>query len=236
VGRLEAKREKKKGEMVEMIDEVRGMLKGIPKREEREVDVEGGGGNREMVVLVEEEDVLDNWDDESVGSNDNNDDGTTSTTDPLDRRTGTTANTTTHSSLLEHRQPSRIGEQLKDTFSRNQRSSEYQRMARIRASLPIYHYRQKLLDCIRDNPVTILFAETGAGKTTQLPSFILESALLSGYGDETSIICTQPRRISAVSVSERVADERNEPLGGTGNVGYHIRMEARKSRNTKLLF
>ena len=59
---------------------------------------------------------------------------------------------------------------------------------------------------------------------------------LSGYGDETPIICTQPRRISAVSVSERVADERNEPLGGTGNVGYHIWMEARKSRSTKLLF
>jgi len=104
--------------------------------------VEGGGGNREKetVVLVVEENVLDNWDDESVGSNDNNDDGTT-TTDPLDCCKGTTANITTHSSLLEHRQPSCISEQLYDTFSRNQRSSEYQRMARIRASLPIYQYR-----------------------------------------------------------------------------------------------
>lgn len=55
--------------------------------------------------------------------------------------------------------------------------------------------------------------ETGCGKTTQLPQYILESEIESGRGAFCSIICTQPRRISAMSVSERVSTERGEPLG-----------------------
>jgi HrpA-like RNA helicase len=62
----------------------------------------------------------------------------------------------------------------------------------------------------------------------------LEDALLSGFGDKTNIICTQPRRISALSVAERVADEMDDIVGK--QVGYHIRMEAKKSKQTKLLF
>ena len=53
----------------------------------------------------------------------------------------------------------------------------------------------------------------GAGKTTQCPQFILEEALLSGFGDKANIICTQPRRISALSVAERVADEMDDRVG-----------------------
>ncbi len=57
---------------------------------------------------------------------------------------------------------------------------------------------------------------------------------MSGCGDKTNILCTQPRRISALSVAERVAEEMNETIGH--QVGYHIRMEAKKSKHTKLLF
>ena len=76
--------------------------------------------------------------------------------------------------------------------------------------------------------------ETGCGKTTQLPQFVLESELAAGNASVTSVVCTQPRRISAVSVAARVAHERGEALGRS--VGYQIRLEARRSSETKLLF
>lgn len=63
--------------------------------------------------------------------------------------------------------------------------------------------------------VVIISGETGCGKTTQIPQFILESEIESVRGVPCSIICTQPRRISAMSVSERVAAERGEKLGET---------------------
>lgn len=61
--------------------------------------------------------------------------------------------------------------------------------------------------------VVVVSGETGCGKTTQLPQYILESEIEAGRGASCSIICTQPRRISAMAVSERVAAERGEKLG-----------------------
>lgn len=61
--------------------------------------------------------------------------------------------------------------------------------------------------------VVVVSGETGCGKTTQLPQFILESEIVAARGASCNIICTQPRRISAMSVSERVASERGEQLG-----------------------
>ena len=95
-------------------------------------------------------------------------------------------------------------------------------------------YRQQVLDMVRENPVTILCAETGAGKTTQCPQYILEQALLDGLGDQVQVLCTQPRRVAATSVAERVAEEMCEPLGKM--VGYQIRMENKRSSQTRLLF
>lgn len=67
--------------------------------------------------------------------------------------------------------------------------------------------------------VILISGETGCGKTTQLPQFILEDAYR--HHKECRIFCTQPRRLSAVAVAERVATERGEPIGQT--VGYQIR-------------
>ena len=80
----------------------------------------------------------------------------------------------------------------------------------------------------------IVSGETGCGKTTQLPQFMLEDAVARGAGAATSIICTQPRRISAMSIAQRVAEERGERVGGS--VGYKIRLEGKAGRDTRLLF
>lgn len=61
--------------------------------------------------------------------------------------------------------------------------------------------------------MVVVSGETGCGKTTQLPQYILESEIDAAHGATCSIICTQPRRISAMSVSERVAAERGEKIG-----------------------
>lgn len=66
------------------------------------------------------------------------------------------------------------------------------------------------------------------GKTTQIPQFILDASLNGPAGQVANIICTQPRRISAISVAQRVAQERAECLGNS--VGYQIRLESVRVR------
>ena len=105
-------------------------------------------------------------------------------------------------------------------------------MAADRERLPIGSYREEVLRMVRENQVVVLQGDTGCGKTTQVPQFLLEEAAESG--NNISIVCTQPRRISAMGVSERVAVERGEQLGRT--VGYSIRLENKSSAATRLLF
>ena len=105
-------------------------------------------------------------------------------------------------------------------------------LASQRARLPIAAFRSELLAEIERGPVVVLQGDTGCGKTTQLPQFLLEEA--ADRGAALSIVCTQPRRISAMGVAERVANERGEPLGAT--VGYSIRLENKSSSATRLLF
>ena len=103
-----------------------------------------------------------------------------------------------------------------------------------RKRLPSWAKSEELLRAVANNQVTIVAGETGCGKTTQLPQFILDDAIVRGEGARTNLICTQPRRISATSVAARVAQERGEALGKT--VGYKIRLEAVASSSTRILF
>ncbi|XP_058459570.1 3'-5' RNA helicase YTHDC2-like isoform X2 [Malaya genurostris] len=101
-----------------------------------------------------------------------------------------------------------------------------------RHRLPIAPFRETILNCLAQNQVMILSGSTGSGKTTQIPQYILESS--AQRGEACRIICTQPRRLSAITVADRVSFERNEPLGQT--VGYQIRLESRLSPITNLIF
>lgn len=77
-----------------------------------------------------------------------------------------------------------------------------------------------------------LFFSFRCGKTTQIPQFILDSYLKGGKGGECFIICTQPRRISAISVAERVSAERIDKIGET--VGYQVRLENKQVTKRKM--
>ncbi|KAK8492608.1 hypothetical protein V6N11_030831 [Hibiscus sabdariffa] len=123
---------------------------------------------------------------------------------------------------------------LRDQQQVWQESLEGKGMLDFRQSLPAYKEKDTILTAILQNQVVIISGETGCGKTTQIPQFILESEIDSGRGAFCSIICTQPRRLSAISVSERVASERGEKLGES--VGYKVRLEGIKGRDTRLLF
>ncbi|CAG8644080.1 14956_t:CDS:2 [Acaulospora morrowiae] len=95
-----------------------------------------------------------------------------------------------------------------------------------RSQLPITHYSSIILDAIKNNPVVVIVGSTGCGKTTQLPQLIFEESIMERLGAHCNIIVTQPRRIAAISVAQRVAYERSEKLGQT--VGYNVRFDVVK--------
>ncbi|EDW58749.2 uncharacterized protein Dvir_GJ18398 [Drosophila virilis] len=107
---------------------------------------------------------------------------------------------------------------------RRQNNPEYRQFLEFRDKLPIAAMRSEIMTAINENPVVIIRGNTGCGKTTQIAQYILDDYITSGQGGYANIYVTQPRRISAISVAERVARERCEQLGDT--VGYSVRFES----------
>lgn len=106
------------------------------------------------------------------------------------------------------------------------------RLLDSRQQLPIYPYRVYLINMIHRNQVIVISGETGSGKTTQIPQYILEDS--NKYKRTCRIICTQPRRLAAISIADRVAYERGEPLGLS--IGYQIRLESNVHPNSNLVY
>ncbi|KFV99429.1 Putative ATP-dependent RNA helicase DHX57, partial [Fulmarus glacialis] len=119
-------------------------------------------------------------------------------------------------------------------FRLKKSSRHFQSMLYERQKLPAWQERESILDLLKSHQVLVVSGMTGCGKTTQIPQFILDASLQGSPSRVANIICTQPRRISAISVAERVAKERTERIGLT--VGYQIRLESVKSSATRLLY
>lgn len=105
-------------------------------------------------------------------------------------------------------------------------------MTEKRQRLPAAQSRKKIIDVIRNNQVTVVSGATGSGKTTQVPQFLLEDARETK--EPISVVCTQPRRIAAMSVAERVAAERCERIGQS--IGYQVKLNTKRSEETRLVF
>lgn len=101
--------------------------------------------------------------------------------------------------------------------------------------LPVDPHKDTILSAIEQNPVVVIAGDTGCGKTTRIPQLLLEHYILEGRGARCNVVITQPRRISAISVAQRVAQELGPNM--RKNVGYQVRLESKPpARGGALLF
>jgi ATP-dependent RNA helicase DHX57 len=125
--------------------------------------------------------------------------------------------------------------QMLEIWTKKQTSPEQERMLKGRRTLPAWDLKDAIVDAVNEHQVTIISGETGSGKSTQSVQFILDDLIRRGKGGVTNIICTQPRRISALGLADRVAEERCSKVGD--EVGYIIRGESKfKEGNTRITF
>ena len=100
-------------------------------------------------------------------------------------------------------------------------------------SLPVLAARDEVLAAVRGHSTVLVVGETGSGKSTQVPQFLLDAKLCAPQ-DGRRLCVTQPRRVAVLTVSERVAAERGVDIGG--EVGYAMRFERKASKKTAAVF
>ena len=121
-----------------------------------------------------------------------------------------------------------------NTLNMQPYSMKYFDILKKRMQLPVWDYKDQFMKTVRENQVTVLVGETGSGKTTQIPQCCVEYARSLPPGRKQSVACTQPRRVAAMSVAARVAEEMDVQLGM--EVGYSIRFEDCSSARTILKY
>ncbi|XP_068441833.1 probable ATP-dependent RNA helicase DHX34 [Clinocottus analis] len=112
-------------------------------------------------------------------------------------------------------------------FSQRQSFGKLAKLRREQKNLPIFQYRDRIVELVRRHPVVVVAGDTGCGKSTQVPQYLLSAGF-------SHIACTQPRRIACISLAKRVSFESLNQYGS--KVGYQIRFETTKTPSTKLLF
>uniref|UniRef100_S4R5D4 DEAH (Asp-Glu-Ala-His) box polypeptide 34 n=1 Tax=Petromyzon marinus TaxID=7757 RepID=S4R5D4_PETMA len=112
-------------------------------------------------------------------------------------------------------------------FCQKQQMSRLAKLRRDQRNLPIHEYRDQLVELVRAHQVVVVAGDTGCGKSTQVPQYLLSAGM-------SRVACTQPRRIACMSLAKRVS---YESLGEHGSqIGYQIRFETSKTAATKVLF
>ena len=121
-----------------------------------------------------------------------------------------------------------IKEEKINKFTGQIYSDDYYKLLKKRKSLPVWSSRKQILDLVEKNRIVIIQGETGSGKTTQIPQFLLDAGYYGG------IVCTQPRRVAAMSIAKRVSQEMEVELGE--QVGYTVRFDDKTSKNTLIKY
>jgi ATP-dependent RNA helicase DHX57 len=128
-----------------------------------------------------------------------------------------------------------LSQKILTDWQARQNTPAQQRMLAVRQNLPAWKLRNTIVEAVTSSQVTIISGETGSGKSTQSVQFVLDDMIRQGLGEAANIICTQPRRISALGLADRVADERCVKVGE--EVGFSIRGESKqKPGTTKITF
>jgi pre-mRNA-splicing factor ATP-dependent RNA helicase DHX15/PRP43 len=117
-------------------------------------------------------------------------------------------------------------------FTGEKLSANYFSILKKRRELPVHQQRTEFLKLYQESQILVFVGETGSGKTTQIPQFVLFDDL--PHIDGKMVACTQPRRVAAMSVAQRVAEEMDVQLGQ--EVGYSIRFEDKTSSSTLLKY
>ncbi|RDW90863.1 putative ATP dependent RNA helicase [Aspergillus mulundensis] len=131
-----------------------------------------------------------------------------------------------------------INEQLARIWMEKSSTPAFQYMVQGRMNLPIWEFKNEILSTLDSHRALIICSETGSGKSTQIPSFILEHEMMSGR--PCKIYVTEPRRISAISLARRVSEELGESKNDVGTsrslIGFAVRLESKVSQATRLVF
>ena len=113
-------------------------------------------------------------------------------------------------------------------FTGKEYTESYYKLLEKRKLLPVWSSKAQILDLVEKNRIVIIQGETGSGKTTQIPQFLLEAGYYGG------IVCTQPRRVAAMSIAKRVSQEMEVELGA--QVGYTVRFDDKTSNDTLIKY
>ncbi|OJD13142.1 hypothetical protein AJ78_06365 [Emergomyces pasteurianus Ep9510] len=125
--------------------------------------------------------------------------------------------------------------EMRRKWESQQTTPAQQTMLRGRRSLPAWAMQEAIIHAVHSHQVTIVSGETGSGKSTQTVQFVLDDMIKRDLGSAVNIVCTQPRRISALGLADRVSDERCSAVGE--EVGYVVRGDSKvKHSSTKITF
>ncbi|KAJ5733407.1 hypothetical protein N7493_002193 [Penicillium malachiteum] len=129
-------------------------------------------------------------------------------------------------------------ERLMEAWAAKASAPSFQKMMPGRMNLPIWNFKDEILHTLDMHQALIICSETGSGKSTQIPSYILEHEMLQGR--PCKVYVTEPRRISAISLARRVSEELGESKNDVGTtrslVGFAVRLESKISSATRLVY